>query len=107
MSGQLRAELLKQRSTQTTLFLFLAMFGLVALASALHVLAPSPSDLSSRNHQLEVFEVGGNQRNTHDTAEIVQQHAEIVAEVEHVVGHRANLLNPGGILRFPPANTIR
>src|SRR6266496_3912286 len=58
MSGQLRAELLKQRSTQTTLFLFLAMFGLVALASALHVLAPSPSDLASRSHQLEVFEVG-------------------------------------------------
>src|SRR6266496_3290048 len=58
MSGQLRAELLKQRSTQTTLFLFLAMFGLVALASALHVLAPSPSILASRRHQLEVFEVG-------------------------------------------------
>jgi ABC-2 type transport system permease protein len=58
MTGQLRAELLKQRSTQTTLFLFLGMFGLVALASALHVLAPSPSDLASRNHQLEVFEVG-------------------------------------------------
>jgi ABC-2 type transport system permease protein len=58
VSGQLRAELLKQRSTQTTLFLFLAMFGLVALASALHVVAPSPSVLSSRNHQLEVFEVG-------------------------------------------------
>src|SRR6266498_5729142 len=58
MSGQLRAELLKQRSTQTTLFIFLAMFGLVALASALHVLAPSPSDLASRSHQLEVFEVG-------------------------------------------------
>ncbi len=58
MSGQLRAELLKQRSTQTTLFLFLAMFGLVALASALHVLAPSHSDLATRGHQLEVFEVG-------------------------------------------------
>src|SRR6266496_2604209 len=58
MSGQLRAELLKQRSTRTTLFLFLAMFGLVALASALHVLAPSPADLASRGHQLEVFEVG-------------------------------------------------
>jgi ABC-2 type transport system permease protein len=58
VSGQLRAELVKQRSTQTTLFLFLAMFGLVALASALHVVAPSPSVLSSRNHQLEVFEVG-------------------------------------------------
>jgi len=58
VSGQLRAELFKQRSTQTTLFLFLAMFGLVALASALHVFAPSASDLASRNHQLEVFEVG-------------------------------------------------
>jgi len=58
MTGQLRAELLKQRSTQTTLFLFLGMFGLVALASALHVLAPSPADLASRSHQLEVFEVG-------------------------------------------------
>jgi len=58
VTGHLRAELLKQRSTPTTLFLFLAMFGLVALASALHVLAPSLSDLSSRNNQLEVFEVG-------------------------------------------------
>src|SRR6266496_4209157 len=58
MTGQLRAELLKQRSTQTTFFLFLAMVGLVALASALHVLAPSPSSLASRNHQLQVFEVG-------------------------------------------------
>ena len=58
MSGQLRAELLKQRSTQTTFFLFLAMFGLVTLASALHVLAPSATDLASRSHQLEVFEVG-------------------------------------------------
>src|SRR5438093_1022889 len=58
MSGQLRAEVLKQRSTQTTLFLFLAMVGLVALASALHVLAPSPSSLASHSHQLEVFEGG-------------------------------------------------
>jgi ABC-2 type transport system permease protein len=58
VTGQLRAELLKQRSIQTTLFLFLAMVGLVALASALHVLAPTPSSLASRNHQLQVFEVG-------------------------------------------------
>jgi len=58
VTGQLRAELLKQRSTQTTLFLFLGMVGLVALASALHVLAPSASSLASRNHQLQVFEVG-------------------------------------------------
>jgi ABC-2 type transport system permease protein len=58
MTGQLRAELLKQRSTQTTFVLLLAMIGLVALASALHVLAPAASDLASRKHQLEVFEVG-------------------------------------------------
>jgi ABC-type transport system involved in multi-copper enzyme maturation permease subunit len=56
--GQLRAELLKQRSTQTTLLLFLAMFALVALAIAIHVLAPSTSTLSTRSHQLEVFAVG-------------------------------------------------
>ena len=58
MSGQLRAEVLKQRSTETTLYLFLTMVGLVALASVLHVLAPAPSDLASREHQLQVFEVG-------------------------------------------------
>jgi len=56
--GQLRSELLKQRSTQTTLFLFLAMFGFVALAVALHVLALGAADLSTRSHQLEVFQVG-------------------------------------------------
>jgi len=58
VNGQLRAELLKQRSTQTTLFLFLAMFGLVALAVALHVLALGASNLSTRSDQLSVFEVG-------------------------------------------------
>jgi hypothetical protein len=58
VTGQLRAELLKQRSTQTTLLLFLTMLGLVALAIAIHVLAPSASTLSTRSHQLEVFEVG-------------------------------------------------
>ena len=58
MTGQLRAELLKQRSTQTTFFLLLGMVGLVALAGALHVLAPSPSSLASLKHQLQVFEVG-------------------------------------------------
>jgi ABC-type transport system involved in multi-copper enzyme maturation permease subunit len=56
--GQLRAELLKQRSTQTTLLLFLAMLGLVALAIALHVLVPAASSLSTRSQQLEVFAVG-------------------------------------------------
>jgi ABC-type transport system involved in multi-copper enzyme maturation permease subunit len=53
-----RSELVKQRSTRTTLFLLLTMVGLVALASALHVLAPSPSSLASLDHQLDVFEVG-------------------------------------------------
>lgn len=58
MTGQLRAELLKQRSTQTTLYLFLAMFGLVGLAVALHVLALGAASLSTRSDQLNVFEVG-------------------------------------------------
>jgi ABC-2 type transport system permease protein len=56
--GQLRSELLKQRSTQTTLLLFLAMFGLVAFAVAMHVLALSADQLSTRTHQLQVFQVG-------------------------------------------------
>jgi ABC-type transport system involved in multi-copper enzyme maturation permease subunit len=58
VTDQLRSELLKQRSTQTTLFLFLAMFGLVALAVALHVLALGAANLSTRSDQLNVFEVG-------------------------------------------------
>ena len=58
MSGQLRAELLKQRSTPTTLLLLLAMVGLVALAVALHVLALGAARLSTRSDQLQVFEVG-------------------------------------------------
>jgi ABC-2 type transport system permease protein len=56
--GQLRSELLKQRSTQTTLYLFLAMFGLVALAVTLSVLAVSADDLSTGAEQLQDFEVG-------------------------------------------------
>ena len=58
MRGQLRSELLKQRSTQTALFLFLAMAGLVALAVALHVLALGKTQLASNAHQLEVFQIG-------------------------------------------------
>jgi ABC-2 type transport system permease protein len=58
VTGQLRSELLKQRSTQTTLFLFLAMVGLVALAVAMHVLALGKAHLSTNAHQLEVFQVG-------------------------------------------------
>jgi ABC-2 type transport system permease protein len=58
MIGQLRAELVKQRSTQTTLLLFVAMVGLVAFAVAMHVLTLSDADLSTRAGQLEVFQVG-------------------------------------------------
>jgi ABC-2 type transport system permease protein len=56
--GQLRSELLKQRSTETTLYLFLAMFGLVALAVTMHVLALGADQLSTRTDQLQVFQVG-------------------------------------------------
>jgi ABC-type transport system involved in multi-copper enzyme maturation permease subunit len=56
--GQLRSELLKQRSIPTTLFLFLAMIGFVALAVALHVLALGAASLSTHSRQLEVFQVG-------------------------------------------------
>ena len=58
MIGNLRSELLKQRSTQTTIYLFLAMFALVALAVTMHVVALGADDLSSRTNQLEVFQVG-------------------------------------------------
>jgi ABC-2 type transport system permease protein len=58
MIGQLRAELLKQRSTQTTPALLAAMFGLVGLAIALHILTPAASELSTRSDQLPAFEVG-------------------------------------------------
>lgn len=58
MIAQLRSELLKQRSTQTTLFLFLAMVGFVALAVTMHVIALSPARLSTNAHQLDVFQIG-------------------------------------------------
>jgi ABC-2 type transport system permease protein len=58
MTRQLRAELLKQRSTQTLLFLLLAMVGLVALVIAMHVLAPAASTLATHKDQLRVFEAG-------------------------------------------------
>jgi len=56
--GQLRSELLKQRSTRTTLDLFLSMFALVALAVTLHAVSLSVDQLSTRSRQLEVFQVG-------------------------------------------------
>jgi ABC-2 type transport system permease protein len=56
--GQLRSELLKQRSTHTTVYLFLAMFVLVAFVLTMHVLTLGVDDLSTRSRQLEVFQVG-------------------------------------------------
>jgi ABC-type transport system involved in multi-copper enzyme maturation permease subunit len=58
MIGTLRSELLKQRSTRTTLLLFVTMVALVALVVAMHVLAPSAASLATRSTQLRVFQVG-------------------------------------------------
>ena len=58
MLPQVRSELFKQRSTQTALFLFLAMVGLVGLAVAMHVLALGKTQLATNAHQLEVFQIG-------------------------------------------------
>lgn len=58
MRGQLRSELLKQRSTQTALFLSIALVGLVGLAVAMHVLALGKTRLATNAHQLEVFQIG-------------------------------------------------
>ena len=54
MSGLLRSELLKQRTTRTTLQLPLWMVGLVLLVLGLHVLGFSAHQLSSRDHQLKI-----------------------------------------------------
>lgn len=48
MTAQLRAELLKQRSTRTTLWLFLAMLGLVVLVILLHGFGLSAGILGRR-----------------------------------------------------------
>lgn len=58
MNDQVRAELLKQRTTSTTLALLGGMVGLVVLAIGLHLLTPSASELMSRGDQLLAFEVG-------------------------------------------------
>lgn len=58
MSGQLRAELLKHRSTSTNPGLFLAMFGLVLLAVLLHGLALPADRLASASDQVQVFRFG-------------------------------------------------
>ncbi len=58
MSAQLRAELLKQRSTSTNLGLFLAMLGLVLFAVLLHGLSLPADRLDSASDQVQVFRWG-------------------------------------------------
>lgn len=55
MRGQFRSELLKQRSTPTTLGLLAGMVGLVLLAVVLHGFGLPTEDLASRDTQLMVF----------------------------------------------------
>ena len=58
MTAQLRAELLKHRSTYTNLGLFLAMLGLVLLAVLLHALALPADRLEGASDQVQVFRFG-------------------------------------------------
>jgi ABC-2 type transport system permease protein len=58
VSGRLRAELLKHRSTFTNAGLFLAMLGLVLLAVLLHALALPADRLQSSSDQVQVFRFG-------------------------------------------------
>jgi hypothetical protein len=55
VTGQLRAELLKQRSTRTALGLFAALLALVLLAVLLHGFGLPAHDLARRDNQLEVL----------------------------------------------------
>jgi hypothetical protein len=58
VSGQLRAELLKHRSTFTNPGLFFAMLGLVLLAVLLHGLALPADRLANASDQVQVFRFG-------------------------------------------------
>jgi ABC-2 type transport system permease protein len=55
MRAQLRSELLKQRSTLTTVGLFAAGLGLVSLAVVLHGVGLPAADLAERDNQLMIF----------------------------------------------------
>ncbi len=55
MTAQLRAELLKQRSTRTGLGLFAAMLGLVAFTVLLHAFGLAAQNVGSSSDQLMVF----------------------------------------------------
>jgi ABC-2 type transport system permease protein len=58
MTAQLRAELLKLRTTRTNLALLAWMVGLVVLVVALHVLSFSAGDLSRDSNQLKILGLG-------------------------------------------------
>lgn len=58
MTGLLRSELLKQRSTRTNLALAASMVGLIAAVVLLHMLTLSVRDLSDGPGQLKVFGLG-------------------------------------------------
>jgi ABC-type transport system involved in multi-copper enzyme maturation permease subunit len=58
MIAQLRSELLKQRSTRTTLVLLGWMVGLVVLVVALHVLSFGVSALSRDSNQMKILGLG-------------------------------------------------
>jgi ABC-2 type transport system permease protein len=55
MIAQLRSELLKQRSTLTTVNLLAAMLGLVAIAVVLHVFGLTTTELATSDNQLMIF----------------------------------------------------
>lgn len=58
MSGQLRSELLKQRSTATNLGLLLAMVALALLAVLLHATSLPADRLQTASQQVQVFRFG-------------------------------------------------
>lgn len=58
MIAQIRAELLKVRSTRTTIGLVLAMIVLILLFTVLSGLASNSRGLSGRTHQLDLLNIG-------------------------------------------------
>jgi ABC-2 type transport system permease protein len=58
MIAQLRSELLKQRTTRTSVLLLLWMVALVVLVVLLHVLSFGVDDLSQRDNQLKIAGLG-------------------------------------------------
>jgi len=58
MIPQLRSELLKQRTTRTTVVLLAWMVGLVVLVVALHVISFGAGDLSRNSNQMKILGLG-------------------------------------------------